>query len=65
MGQSFFECGVWLIFSSFFFLKEESDLEIEKLEKSLEVAKQSVGAGLAFGYFNNYLKSVAKRITDL
>ena len=55
IGPVLFEIGVLFFISSFFFLGEDEETQIERLTMQLQQAQQSAGMGLAQSYFYNFL----------
>jgi len=54
-GFAIFEIGVLFFVSKFFFLQEDEELQIERLESQLEEALRSPGTGMALSYFYNFI----------
>ena len=65
IGTSMCEVGTLFVISRLFFLAEDSEREIEKLQKQLKEARQATGAGLALSYFYNFLQRMVKDLSDL
>jgi len=59
-----FEIGALFFISKFFFLGEDDEMKIERLEKELEEARRSPGMGLALSYFYNFVLPTASNIRD-
>lgn len=62
IGYSLFEIGALFFISKFFFLVEDSELWIERLERQLEEAKRSPGVGMAMSYFYNFIVPTAANL---
>jgi len=59
VGPALFEMGVVFFISKVFFMAEDAELQVERLEAELEAAKRSPGMGLAMSYFYNFLLPTA------
>src|SRR5689334_20190257 len=59
VGPALFEIGALFFISKFFFLGEDDEKRIERLEQELEDARRSPGMGLALSYFYNFLLPTA------
>jgi len=57
-GFNALDIGVLFFISRLFFLGEDDERTIERLEKQLNEARKAVGAGIALAYFYNFLKPV-------
>ena len=54
------ELGVVFFITKFFFLAEDLELQVERLESELEKAKKSPGVGLALSYYFNFVLPTAQ-----
>lgn len=59
LGPALFEMGVVFFISKVFFMTEDAELQVERLEAELAEAKKSPGMGLALSYFYNFLLPTA------
>lgn len=64
IGGAFFEVGALFFVSKFFFLGEDSELVIERLEKQLAEAQQSAGMGMALSYYYNFVLPTCANLRD-
>lgn len=58
------ELGVVFVISKFFFMAEDAELLVEKLEDQLAEARRSPGVGLAMSYFFNFLLPTCANLKD-
>jgi len=63
IGDSFFEIGALFFISKFFFLAEDTEWQIERLEKELDEARKSPGMGLALSYYYNFIVPTAANLS--
>ena len=62
IGYALFEIGALFFINKFFFLAEDNELWIERLERQLEEAKRSPGVGMAMSYFYNFIVPTAANL---
>jgi len=62
VGAVLFETGAIFFVSKMFFLAEDDEMRIERLEKQLEEAMLSPGAGMALSYFYNFVLPTAANL---
>ena len=53
------ELGVVFFISKLFFMSEDAELQVERLEQQLAAAKRSPGVGLALSYYFNFVAPTA------
>lgn len=58
------ELGVVFLISKFFFMAEDAELQVERLEEMLAEARRSPGVGLAMSYFFNFLVPTCANLND-
>ncbi len=54
-APAFLELGVVFLISKFFFMAEDAELQVERLEEELVAVRRSPGVGLAMSYYYNFL----------
>eukprot|EP01114_Cavostelium_apophysatum_P019189 TRINITY_DN6114_c0_g1_i1.p1 TRINITY_DN6114_c0_g1~~TRINITY_DN6114_c0_g1_i1.p1 ORF type:complete len:288 (-),score=66.93 TRINITY_DN6114_c0_g1_i1:167-1030(-) len=64
VGQGLFEIGALFFISKFFFMAEDSELMVERLEKELKEARASPGMGMAMSYFYNFVVPTAANLNS-
>eukprot|EP01102_Stenamoeba_stenopodia_P002361 TRINITY_DN1217_c0_g1_i1.p2 TRINITY_DN1217_c0_g1~~TRINITY_DN1217_c0_g1_i1.p2 ORF type:complete len:430 (-),score=127.21 TRINITY_DN1217_c0_g1_i1:1660-2949(-) len=62
IGPALFEIGALFFVTKFFFLGEDDEKRIERLERELEEARRSPGMGMALSYFYNFVLPTAANI---
>jgi len=62
IGSVFFETGALFFISKMFFLEEDDESRIERLEKQLAEAMVSAGAGMALSYYYNFVLPTAANL---
>lgn len=64
-GPALLELGFVFFIGKVFFLAEDAELQVERLEKDLDEARRSPGLGLALSYFYNFLLPTASNFVGL
>ena len=63
LAPSFLEIGLVFFISKMFFLAEDAELMVERLQTELDEAKRSPGVGMAMSYFYNFLLPTASSMS--
>ncbi|CAF4253440.1 unnamed protein product, partial [Rotaria magnacalcarata] len=65
VGYALFATALLILTTKFFFLIEDEQVRIERLERELKKAKQSAGMGMALSYFYNFIVPTAANIRSM
>ncbi|CAF2232019.1 unnamed protein product [Rotaria magnacalcarata] len=65
VGYALFATALLILITKFFFLIEDEQIRIERLERELKKAKQSAGMGMALSYFYNFIVPTAANIRSM
>ncbi|CAF1596328.1 unnamed protein product [Rotaria sp. Silwood1] len=65
IGYALFATALLILITKFFFLVEDEQIRIQRLERELQRAKQSAGMGMALAYFYNFVVPTAANIRSI
>ncbi|CAF1517839.1 unnamed protein product [Rotaria sp. Silwood1] len=65
VGYALFATALLMLITKFFFLVEDEQIRIQRLERELQKAKQSAGMGMALSYFYNFVVPTAANIRSM
>ncbi|CAF2388666.1 unnamed protein product [Rotaria sp. Silwood2] len=65
VGYALFATALLILITKYFFLVEDEQIRIQRLERELRKAKQSAGMGMALSYFYNFIVPTAANIRSL